>query len=267
MESGFDTQALDYHTARALLEWQVELGATEAILDAPFNRYEAPKETPKAKKAARPPTDAPAVPQPALDPVAEAKSAVKPVKTLEELRGAMHAFEHCQLKKGARNLVFSDGNPAARVMIIGEAPGREEDRIGKPFVGPAGQLLDRMFEAIDMGREVPLSKDAIYITNVLPWRPPQNRDPKPDEIAMLKPFLERHVEIVAPDVIVLMGNISCMAVLDKKGITRLRGQWHEAFGKPVLPMFHPAYLLRQPHAKREAWADLLSLKSKLEEDV
>ncbi len=259
--------ALDYHTAAALLEWHVELGATEAILDAPLNRYEVPKEDPK-KKAAKPASASPSAPapRPQVDPVVEAAKAAKAVGDLDALQAAMRSFEHCELKRGARNLVFSDGNPAARVMIIGEAPGRDEDREGKPFVGRAGHLLDRMFAAIDMGRDVPMSKDAIYITNVLPWRPPQNRDPKPEEIAMLRPFLERHVQLVAPDIIVLMGNISCQAALEKRGITRLRGQWQEAFGKPVLPMFHPAYLLRQPHAKRETWADLLSLKAKLEED-
>ncbi|TCK99330.1 DNA polymerase [Shimia isoporae] len=255
--------ALDYYTAEALLAWQVELGATEAMLDSPVNRYETPKEAPKPK-VTPPPVDAP--PQKVqIDTVVEARKAVADVADLDGLRAAMAAFDHCELKRGARNLVFADGNPAARVMIIGEAPGRDEDREGKPFVGRAGQLLDRMFGAIDMGREVPLSKDAIYITNVLPWRPPQNRDPKPEEIAMLKPFLERHVEIVAPDLIVLMGNIACDAVLGRRGITRLRGNWQEAFGKPVMPMFHPAYLLRQPGMKREAWADLLSLKAKLEE--
>ncbi|MDO6478571.1 uracil-DNA glycosylase [Shimia thalassica] len=252
--------AIDYHTARALLEWQVELGATEAMLDAPLNRYEVPEKhtTPKPVAEAQ---EAPV--QPTVDPVVVAQKCAASCKDLEALKREMAAFEHCELKRGARNLVFSDGNPAARVMIIGEAPGRDEDRIGKPFVGRAGQLLDRMFEAIDMGRDNALSAQSIYITNVLPWRPPQNRDPKTEEIEMLKPFLQRHVEIVAPDAIVLMGNISCQAVLGRKGITRLRGAWQEAFGKPVLPMFHPAYLLRQPHAKRETWADLLSLQAKL----
>jgi len=252
--------SLDFHTARALLQWQVELGADEACLDAPVNRYEMPKAAPKPKVSVE---AAPVRAAPEVDAVAVARTAAAGAKTLEELRAAMAAFEHCDLKRGARNLVFSDGNPAARVMLIGEAPGRDEDRIGKPFVGKAGQLLDRMFEAIDMGRAAPISAQSIYITNVMPWRPPQNRDPEPGEIAMLKPFLERHVEIVAPEVIVLMGNISCQAVLGRKGITRLRGQWQEAFGKPVLPMVHPAYLLRQPLAKREAWADLLSLRAKL----
>ncbi|MEQ9694173.1 uracil-DNA glycosylase [Shimia sp. SDUM112013] len=252
--------ALDYHTAFALLDWQVDLGATEAMLDAPLNRYEIPEkvETPKPVAAPEAPVTAPKA-----DPVEIARKAAAACKDLDGLQQAMAAFEHCALKRGARNLVFADGNPAARVMIIGEAPGRDEDRIGKPFVGRAGQLLDRMFDAIDMGRAAPLSAQSIYITNVLPWRPPQNRDPKPEEIEMLKPFLQRHVEIVAPDVIILMGNISCQAVLGRKGITRLRGNWQESFGKPTLPMFHPAYLLRQPHAKREAWADLLSLQAKL----
>lgn len=252
--------SLDFHTARALLQWQVELGADEACLDAPVNRYETPKAAPKPKVSVE---AAPVRAAPEVDAVAVARTAAAGAKTLEELRAAMAAFEHCDLKRGARNLVFSDGNPAARVMLIGEAPGRDEDRIGKPFVGKAGQLLDRMFEAIDMGRAAPISAQSIYITNVMPWRPPQNRDPEPGEIAMLKPFLERHVEIVAPEVIVLMGNISCQAVLGRKGITRLRGQWQEALGKPVLPMVHPAYLLRQPLAKREAWSDLLSLRAKL----
>ena len=252
--------SLDFHTARALLQWQVELGADEACLDAPVNRYETPKAAPKPKATVE---VAPVRAAPEVDAVAVARAAAAGAKTLDDLRAAMAAFEHCDLKRGARNLVFSDGNPAARVMLIGEAPGRDEDRIGKPFVGKAGQLLDRMFEAIDMGRAAPISAQSIYITNVMPWRPPQNRDPEPGEIAMLKPFLERHVEIVAPEVIVLMGNISCQAVLGRKGITRLRGHWQEAFGKPVLPMFHPAYLLRQPAAKREAWADLLSLRAKL----
>ena len=143
-------------------------------------------------------------------------------------------------------------------MLVGEAPGRDEDREGRPFVGRAGQLLDRMLAAIELSRS-----ENVYITNVLPWRPPQNRDPKPEEIAMMRPFLERHIELARPDVLVVMGNISCQALLGKRGITRLRGQWAEACGKPALPMFHPAYLLRNPAAKRQAWADLLALKARL----
>ena len=148
-------------------------------------------------------------------------------------------------------------------MIIGEAPGRDEDLVGRPFVGRAGQLLDRMLVAIGLNRAAEITADAVYITNVVPWRPPQNRDPTPDEIAMLLPFLERHVALVKPDVIILMGNISCQAALGKRGITRLRGDWVEAFDVPAMPMVHPAYLLRTPSAKREAWADLLAIKAGL----
>ena len=187
-----------------------------------------------------------------------AQKAAQAAATLPALQEALEAFSHCDLKRGARNLVFCDGRARARVMVIGEAPGRDEDLQGKPFVGRAGQLLDRMLNAIDLDR----SKN-VYITNVLPWRPPQNRDPLAEEIAMMVPFLQRHVELAQPDFLVLMGNISCQAVLGKRGITRLRGTWDQIWGKPVLPMFHPAFLLRQPHQKRAAWADLLSLKARL----
>ncbi len=136
--------------------------------------------------------------------------------------------------------------------------------MGRPFVGRAGQLLDRMLGAIGLSRGAPDSAQAVYITNVLPWRPPQNRDPKPDEMSMLLPFLERHVALAKPEALVLMGNAACQCVLQARGITRLRGSWTQGFGLPVLPMFHPAYLLRNPQAKREAWADLLELAAHLE---
>jgi DNA polymerase len=186
-------------------------------------------------------------------------------KDLDSLAEAVAAFDLCDLKRGARNTVFADGNPQARVMIIGEAPGREEDLQGRPFVGRAGQLLDRMFAAIGMGREAAHPESALYITNILPWRPPQNREPKPEEIGMMLPFVERHVELADPEVLVLMGNISCQALLGRRGITRLRGKWTSALGRPALPMFHPAYLLRNPRAKREAWHDLLMLQARLRE--
>jgi DNA polymerase len=198
------------------------------------------------------------------DPVAEAQAAAGAARTLEELRDAMAAYEHCALKGGARSLVFADGRSEARVMIVGEAPGRDEDLQGLPFVGKAGQLLDRMFAAIGLGRAEPDPGRALYITNVLPWRPPQNRDPTPQEIAMLRPFLERHIALADPALLVVMGNISCDALLGRRGITRLRGTWTEVLGRPALPMFHPSFLLRQPVQKRQAWADLLTLKDRLE---
>jgi len=176
------------------------------------------------------------------------------------LQAALAAFEGCDLKKGARNTVFADGVAGARVMLVGEAPGRDEDQQGKPFVGRAGQLLDRMLAAIGLSRA-----ESVYITNVMPWRPPQNRDPLPDEIAVMKPFLERHVELAAPEILVIMGNVSCAALLGKRGITRLRGQWVEVLDRPALPMFHPAFLLRNPQSKREAWADLLAIRARLDD--
>lgn len=254
---------IDWHAARAALEWQMEMGVTETISDIPINRFEQTPPPPKAgvgPGVAAP--SAPVQPAPATDPVAEAQAAAGACSDLAALKAALAAYPHCELRKGARNLVFSDGVPDARVMIVGEAPGRDEDRIGKPFVGRAGQLLDKMLAAIDLGRDRD-EDDAVYITNVLPWRPPQNRDPKPDEIAMMLPFLKRHIALVKPDVLVVMGNISCQALLGKRGITRLRGQWADVDGLPAIPMFHPAYLLRNPAAKREAWVDLLELQARL----
>ncbi|NNE86621.1 MAG: uracil-DNA glycosylase [Silicimonas sp.] len=243
---------------KAALEWQIACGADEAILDAPVDRTQVVE-----KPVAKPGAPAVVPDAPGVDAVAVAEQMATAAPDLEGLRATMEAFEHCELKRGARQLVFCDGVPGARVMIIGEAPGRDEDMAGKPFVGRAGQLLDLMFSHIGLSREAPDKEAALYITNVLPWRPPQNRDPKPDEIAMMLPFVKRHVELADPDLIVAMGNHACQALLGKRGITRLRGTWEEALGKPVLPMFHPAYLLRTNAAKREAWADLLSLQHRL----
>lgn len=250
---------------RICLEWQVELGVDETIAETPVDRYALEAVPPRpAPAAVTAPVNAPAPPPPSVDPVAVARAAAGAAGDLNSLRAAMAAYEHCDLKKGARNLVFSDGHPEARVMIIGEAPGRNEDIQGKPFVGPAGQLLDRMLTAIGLDRTSTNADQAVYIANVLPWRPAQNRDPKPEEMAMMVPFLERHVELVAPMVIVLMGNAACQAVLGRRGITRLRGDWTTGFARPTVPMFHPAYLLRNPAAKREAWADLLALRAHLD---
>jgi len=147
--------------------------------------------------------------------------------------------------------------------VVGEAPGRDEDIEGLPFVGRAGQLLDRMLAAIGLSRTAPDPAAAIYVTNVLPWRPLENRTPDAPEIALFLPWLQRHIALADPDILVLMGNTPCHALLGRGAITRIRGQWTTAVGKPALPMFHPAYLLRNPAAKREAWADLLALKARL----
>lgn len=252
----------DWYASLAALAWQVEAGADEACGDVPVNRYDL------AAEAARP-APAPAAPglaRPevaATDPVAVARAAAAAALTLDDLRRAMAAFDLCELKRGARNTVFADGNPEARVLILGEAPGREEDLEGRPFVGRAGQLLDRMFAAIGLSRTSADPATGLYITNVMPWRPPANRDPEQAEIAMMKPFVERHIALANPEVIVVMGNTPLLALTGARGILRARGNWGQALGKPLLPMTHPAYLLRNPAAKREAWADLLSLQARL----
>jgi uracil-DNA glycosylase family 4 len=280
----------------ALLAWQVDAGAIDAIGDAPVNRLERPQPQPTAAPAspvAQPaprPTSAPdvsasgaqaphAAPErtspviPTAPPpvrIAEdttASQLAEAATTFEELRAAVAAFDGCALKKTATNLVFSDGNPAARLMIIGEAPGADEDRVGKPFVGVSGQLLDRMLGAVGQDRTNTL------ITNVLFWRPPGNRTPTPAEIAACLPFVERMVEIVDPAVLVLAGGIAAKTMLARaEGIMRLRGRWLEfrtprmARPVPAIATFHPAYLLRSPGQKRLAWQDFLAVRSKLAED-
>lgn len=244
----------------AALAWQVDLGADEAILEAPLDRYAEAAKVPRPVAA---PGAAPvAAPAGQSDPVPQNLAAA--VGDLVQLRAAVADFDGCGLKRGARNLVFADGNPKARVMIIGEAPGREEDAQGRPFVGRSGQLLNLMFQAIGLSRGAGDPAQALYITNMLPWRPPQNRDPSGDELAMMMPFLKRHIALAAPEVLVTMGNASTKSLLETSvGITRLRGQWQTFQGLPLLPMFHPAALLRDPLKKRQAWADLLALKARL----
>ncbi len=270
----------DWDASFAACLWLQELGVLEPVGEAPVDRYALPAQDPFALRGATPaispasraapqqPRQAPA-PQaapptaPKVDPVAEARRLAETAPDLAALRAAIEGFAHCEIKQGARNTVFADGNDKARVMIVGEAPGADEDRQGLPFVGKAGQMLDRMFACIGLGRAHPDPAQALYITNVMPWRPPGNRDPSVAEIAMMVPFVQRHVSLIDPDLIVVMGNIPAQAVLGQRGITRLRGQWLEAWDRPVLPMLHPAYLLRNPVAKREAWADLLALQARL----
>jgi len=259
----------------ALIAWQAELGADEAIGDAPLDRFAlpaapaavAPPVAPSSgarERAALLPAAAPAPPGADLAAaVAEAEALAAAAPDLAALSAAQSGYGHCDLRQGARTFVFADGRPGARVMILGEAPGREEDIEGRPFVGRAGQLLDKMFAAIGLGRGAPDPARALYIANVLPWRPPGNRDPEPDEVAMMLPFVRRHIALAAPEVLVLMGNAPAGAILGRRGITRLRGIWTEALGLKVLPMLHPAYLLRNPAAKADAWADLLALQQRL----
>ncbi len=272
----------DEHTQLAdLLRWFVDAGADEAIGDDPVDRLAAvPEPEPRAENGAKPPLPGagqPLRPQAPQAELADDKAAIEDARALaaaasnlDELREAMAGFTGCPLKATAKNLVFADGNPQAKIMLVGEAPGRDEDIQGLPFVGRSGQLLDRMLASIGLSRET------VYISNVLPWRPPGNRTPTPAETAMCLPFILRHIELVGPKVLVCIGGVSAKELFGTTtGITRLRGQWKEfdpaAIGgpagetMPAIAMLHPAYLLRQPAQKRLAWRDLLSLKDKMAE--
>jgi uracil-DNA glycosylase len=180
-------------------------------------------------------------------------------QTLEQLEKNMAGFEGCALRATARQLVFADGNPQARLMLVGEGPGADEDRIGRPFVGRAGQLLDKMLAAINFDRT------QVYIANAIPWRPPGNRTPTAHELAVCRPFIKRQIELAAPDLLLCLGGPACQSLLQiKDGILKSRGRWfdYQAGDKTIkaLSTLHPAYLLRQPLQKRLAWQDLLALK-------
>lgn len=255
--------ATEYWSAKAALDWQVEMGADEAIGDVPIDRYALEAKKPAPKPAVISQT-APPIPAPMaeIDAVAVAKLAATAAQDVDGLRAAMAAFEHCALKAAARNLIFSDGVVGAPVMIITDAPDRDDDRAGKLFAGPSGVLLDKMLGAIGLDR----TGDApVYIAPVLPWNPPQNSDPGANDRAMMLPFLERHIALAAPKLIVLMGNSPCQMLIGKSGMTRLRGGWTDAAGCPTIPMFAPSYLMQNQGAKRDAWADLLSLKARLKD--
>ncbi len=250
--------------AQAALAWLIEAGADEAIDETPLSRYRARSE-PQATAAAprRPPPGGELISSEAA--AASARDLAQTAQSLDDLRAALNDFEGCALKATATNLCLSDGNPAADIMIIGEAPGADEDRQGKPFVGRAGQLLDRMLQAAG------LSRDSVYITNLLFWRPPGNRNPTPAEIAACLPFVERQIELVDPKILVFAGGVSAKTLLGTAtGILKLRGKWasyqHAGMARPIpaLPCLHPAYLLRQPAQKRAAWRDLLSLRAALD---
>ena len=224
---------------------------------------------PSMEPARRPPqpvADAgvrPAAPRREVAAVASAREAARSAASLEALEAVLASFDGCALKATAKNLCFYRGSPQARLMVVGEAPGRDEDMAGKPFVGRAGQLLDRMLAAIGM------SEADVHITNIVYWRPPGNRTPTPEEAQACRPFLDRQMELVAPEFLLTLGGPAAKAILDTAdGILKVRGRWREvrigARTLRVLPTLHPAYLLRQPDAKRQAWRDLLQLKAALD---
>ena len=268
--------------AAALLRWYVDHGIDETIGEEPIDRFALPPPVAAVATQAPAPARPPTTPTPIRAPVAatprppvplespqlveDARALAEGCNTIAELEAAVRAFEGCALKRTAKNTVFADGKPEARVMVVGEAPGADEDRIGKPFVGVSGQLMDRMMEAIGLTRD-----GGFYITNILFWRPPGNRTPTLAEQAMCLAFTRRHIELVRPRVLVLAGGVSAKAVLDTaEGIMRLRGKWtsyrlSDGTEIPTMPTFHPAYLLRTPASKRQSWQDLLAIDKKLKE--
>lgn len=270
--------------ALALLDWYAEAGVDVALEAAPVDRFAAAaryKARLEEARAAPPPPpppqkprrEAPRPPAVSLAPdtratgdkaVQDAREAARGADSIEALEKILATFEGCGLKATAKNLCVADGNPASRLMFIGEAPGRDEDIQGKPFVGRAGQLLDRMLAAAGMDRT------SVYITNTVFWRPPGNRNPNPVELAVCRPFTERQIELVAPDVLVFLGGVAAKHMLQtSEGIMRLRGKWRtfDTGGRqiPVMATLHPSYLLRQPLQKRLAWRDFLEVKKKLAE--
>jgi uracil-DNA glycosylase len=278
------TLTADLRAARELLAFYAEAGVDAALVDEPVNRFAdraaavvepaavpaASLPVPEARPAVMVPTapaglaDGPAAPPPPEAAVMAAREAARSAASLEELRAILAGFEGCQLRITAKQLVFADGNPAARVMFVGEAPGREEDLEGLPFVGRSGQLLDRMMAAIKLDRQ------SAYVANIIPWRPPGNRTPTPQEAAICLPFIRRQIELADPDILVCLGGPAGLALLPvKEGILKFRGRWFDYdTGRRTIratATLHPAYLLRTPLQKRLAWRDFLAIRAALDE--
>jgi DNA polymerase len=267
----------------AALDWYRAVGVDVAVGEEPVDRFAASAAAPRRSAPMPPPAAAvtPLIVAPQLqrqsdtppaapavvtslsaDP-SETRALAAAAPTLDALRATMEAYEGCTLKKRATQLVFADGNPQASIMLVGEGPGEQEDLTGKPFVGRAGQLLDRMLGAVGLDRS------KVYIANMVPWRPPGNRDPSPEELALCTPFLIRQVELVAPKFLVTLGNVPTKSLFQTaNGITRMRGQWKEleigSHRVRSLATLHPAYLLRTPASKALAWKDMLSLRQAIE---
>ncbi len=268
--------AWDRDSLVALLDFHVAAGIDLALDETPHDRFaEAatpavalprPVQVPAAAALSRPAP--PSFPAAAAGPpeqvAADARALAATAEDLAALRALVEAFDGCALKRTARQLVFADGNPQADVMLVGEAPGADEDRDGRPFVGRSGQLLDRMLDAIGLDRS------AVYLANTVPWRPPGNRTPTPGEVAICLPFVRRQIALVRPRILITLGAAATATLLDRKdGITKTRGRWLAYAGEdggsvPAMPMLHPAYLLRQPADKRLAWRDLLALRRTLD---
>jgi uracil-DNA glycosylase family 4 len=281
------SNALDVAALAALLDFHVGAGADLALDETPHDRFAeavtaqaAASAAPQASAQGRdlPPQrmasgDAPPAPlaapaafagagESAEESAHKARALASTARTLEELQALLETFDGCGLRRTAKSLVFADGMPGARVMLVGEAPGGEEDRVGKPFVGRSGQLLDRMLGAIGLDRT------QVYIANIVPWRPPGNRTPTPQEAAICRPFIERQIALCNPDILVCLGGPSTQELLGARdGILRTRGRWfdYDTGSRTIraLATLHPAYLLRQPTQKRLAWRDFRALRLSL----
>ena len=255
---------------REIILHHLDAGVDECIGEVPVNRFESAAR-PQASPPSKPGTPISTSPKPAVSTGAGAPGLVQAAwslasaaKSIPALRDALDQFDQCGLKETATNTVFADGDPASRIMFIGEAPGAQEDRQGLPFVGVSGQLLDRMLASIGLDRS------QVYITNIVFWRPPGNRNPTSSEIAACLPFVERHIELMNPEIIVPLGGPAAKTLLGRsEGITKLRGQWFTYrtpnLSHPIdtIACYHPAYLLRSPAHKRDAWRDFLEIKRKL----
>jgi DNA polymerase len=264
----------DRDALQAILDFHVEAGVDLALDDVPHNRFAETKSPPpdEPKPAGQPEPARPAPPRSLPraasgapeDAAGMAREQAQHAQSLEELEAILAGFDGCALKFSAKNLAFSDGNPDGRVMLVGEAPGADEDRIGKPFMGRSGQLLDRMLAAIGLDRS------EVYVANIVPWRPPGNRTPTPQEVAICKPFIARQIELASPEFLVCLGGPAAQNLLNiKDGILRTRGRWftyRTDDGRDVrtLPTLHPAYLLRQPLQKRLGWRDFTALRRALD---
>lgn len=289
------TEPNDAGALEALMLYYADVGVDTPLEDVPVDRFAESQEEARRRQAARaapskssaepardrsasgaspersrpsappPPTPAPQMTVPDAAAFEDARETARAARTIEELKAALDGFNGCNLKRSARNTVFMDGNPQAKLMIVGEAPGRDEDLQGLPFVGRAGQLLDRMLAAIGQDRT------SVCITNVIYWRPPGNRPPTAHEIELCRPFAERHIELVKPELLLFLGNVPTKTLLGvDKGILSIRGTFQtyerEGLSIPALPSLHPAYLLRSPAQKKLAWADLMQLADRLQAD-
>jgi uracil-DNA glycosylase family 4 len=260
-------------TVQQLLAFYLEAGVDCALAEEPIDRLSDPELISPASKPAQPPIARTAAATPVARAEAgpgteaailSAREAARTTPTLDALRALLENFDGCALRATATRLVFADGNPQARIMFVGEAPGREEDLEGLPFVGRSGKLLDRMIAAIGLDRT------SAYIANVIPWRPPGNRTPTPQETQICLPFIQRQIELVNPDVLVTLGNPSTQTLLEtREGIMKTRGRWFEYNTGTrlirAIATFHPAYLLRSPGYKRMAWQDLRAIAKALQQ--